>query len=219
MSSQWVDAAEAQRMGLAWKVCEPDDLLPAARRHAEILASQPISSLMAVKQTIVEPSRAEIAAATAREVAYFAELLGAAANTDALAELTQKRTSWHELPSRVGRDRRAARADCAPLDWELAYIGDHEADLAWLLFVDWACTEYEGVPRLARTPSREETIARYEQMSGRAVRNLRYNEVLAAVALGIPISRLETRLRNEGLLTGDLDLAGFCAERIRQLLG
>jgi enoyl-CoA hydratase/carnithine racemase len=93
MSSQWVDAAEAQRMGLAWKVCEPDDLLPEARRHAEILASQPISSLMAVKQTIVEPSRAEIAAATAREVAYFAELLGAAANTDALAELTQKRTS------------------------------------------------------------------------------------------------------------------------------
>ncbi len=24
MSSEWVDAAEAQRMGLAWKVCEPD---------------------------------------------------------------------------------------------------------------------------------------------------------------------------------------------------
>ncbi len=39
MSSEWVDAAEeAQRMGLAWKVCEPDDLLPEARRHAEILA-------------------------------------------------------------------------------------------------------------------------------------------------------------------------------------
>ena len=27
MSSEWVDADEAQRMGLAWKVCEPDDLL------------------------------------------------------------------------------------------------------------------------------------------------------------------------------------------------
>jgi hypothetical protein len=47
---------------------------------------------MAVKQTIVEPSRPEIAAATAREVAYFAELLGAAANADALAEFTQKRS-------------------------------------------------------------------------------------------------------------------------------
>ena len=91
MSSEWVDAAEAQRMGLAWKVCEPDDLLPEARRHAEILASRPISSLIAVKQTIVEPSRAEIAAATAREIVHFAELLGAAANADALAEFTQKR--------------------------------------------------------------------------------------------------------------------------------
>jgi hypothetical protein len=50
------------------------------------------------------------------------------------------------------------------------------------------------------------------------VRNLRYNEVLAAVELGIPVSRLETRLRNEGVLSGDFDLAGFCVERIRQLL-
>lgn len=106
----------------------------------------------------------------------------------------------------------------AVLDWEIAYIGDHEADLAWMLFVDWACSEYEGVPRLDGTPTREETVDRYEQLSGRTVRNLRYNEVLAAVELGIPISRLETRLRNEGLLTGDFDLAGFCVERIRQLL-
>jgi aminoglycoside phosphotransferase (APT) family kinase protein len=106
----------------------------------------------------------------------------------------------------------------AVLDWELAYIGDHEADLAWLLFVDWACTEYEGVPSLDGTPSREETIDCYERLSGRTVQNLRYNEVLAAVELGIPVSRLETRLRNQGQLTGDFDLAGFCVERIRQLL-
>lgn len=105
------------------------------------------------------------------------------------------------------------------LDWELAYIGDHEADLAWLLFVDWASTEYQGVPSLDGTPSREETVDRYERLSGRTVRNLRYNEVLAAVELGIPVSRLETRLRNQGLITGEIDLAGFCVERIRQLLG
>jgi aminoglycoside phosphotransferase (APT) family kinase protein len=99
-----------------------------------------------------------------------------------------------------------------------AYIGDHEADLAWLLFVDWACSEYEGVPRLDGTPRREETVHRYEQISRRTVRNLRYNEVLVAVQLAIPITRLETRLRNEGLLTGDFDLAGFCVGRIRRLL-
>lgn len=106
----------------------------------------------------------------------------------------------------------------AVLDWELAFIGDHEADLAWLLFLDWACSEYQGVPRLDGTPSREETVARYEQLSGRPVRNLRYNEVLAAVEVGLPVSRLENRLRDEGLLTGEFDLTGFCAERIHQLL-
>jgi aminoglycoside phosphotransferase (APT) family kinase protein len=107
----------------------------------------------------------------------------------------------------------------AVLDWELAYIGDHEADLAWMLFVDWACSEYQGVPRLDGTPTRDETIARYEQLSGRPVRNLRYNEVLAAVEMALPVSRLAARFRDEGLLTDDFDLIGFCVERIRQLLG
>jgi enoyl-CoA hydratase/carnithine racemase len=88
MSSEWVTAEEALRMGLVWKVCEPSKLIADARRHAEILASRPISSLMAVKQTIVEPTRPEIAAATARENAHFAELLGGQANAQALADFT-----------------------------------------------------------------------------------------------------------------------------------
>ena len=50
-------AQEALRMGLAWRVCEPDDLLPEARRHAEILAARPIPSLIAVKQTMTEPAK------------------------------------------------------------------------------------------------------------------------------------------------------------------
>jgi enoyl-CoA hydratase/carnithine racemase len=88
MSSEWVEANEAHRMGLAWKVCEPDELLSDARRHAEVLAARPISSLMAVKQTIVAPTRDGIAAATAREIEHFTVLMGAAANADALAEFT-----------------------------------------------------------------------------------------------------------------------------------
>jgi enoyl-CoA hydratase/carnithine racemase len=92
MSSEWVDAAEALRMNLVWKVCEPDELLVEARRHAEVLAAKPISSLMAVKQTMVEPNRAEVASARAREDAYFAQLMGAQANADALAEFTKGRS-------------------------------------------------------------------------------------------------------------------------------
>ena len=91
MSSEWVDAAEALRMGLVWRVCDPEELLPEARRYAEILAARPISSLMAVKHTMVEPIRPEIAAATERENAHFAELMGAQANAAALADFTNRR--------------------------------------------------------------------------------------------------------------------------------
>lgn len=85
LSSEWVSAEEALRMGLVWRVCEPDDLLPEARRHAEIIASRPLSSLMAVKHAMVEPTREAIVAATQRESCQFAELLGGAANADALS--------------------------------------------------------------------------------------------------------------------------------------
>lgn len=78
-------------MGLVWRICSPEELLPEARRHAEILAAKPISSLMAVKHTMVEPNRAQIAAASARENAHFAELMGAQANAAALADFTDRR--------------------------------------------------------------------------------------------------------------------------------
>lgn len=91
MSSEWVNAQEAQAMGMVWKVCEPEELLAEARRHAEILAARSIPSLIAVKQSIVEPIRPDIAAATERENAHFAELLGGQANAAALADFTAKR--------------------------------------------------------------------------------------------------------------------------------
>ena len=90
MSSEWVSADEALRMGLVWKVCEPEDLMGEARRHAEVLASRPISSLQAVKATMVAPIRAEIDAARARENQCFVELMGAQANADALADFNRK---------------------------------------------------------------------------------------------------------------------------------
>lgn len=93
LSSQWVDAAEALRMGIAWKVCEPDELLSEARRHAEILAAQSIPSLVAVKRTLTEPFREGIEAATARENAQFEMLLGGAANAAALADFTGRAKS------------------------------------------------------------------------------------------------------------------------------
>jgi enoyl-CoA hydratase/carnithine racemase len=92
LSSEWVDADEALRMGLAWKVCDPEDLMAEAGRHAAVLASRSIPSLMAVKETIVDPTRDAIAEAAKREYAQFEVLLGSAANADALSDFADRKT-------------------------------------------------------------------------------------------------------------------------------
>ena len=92
LSSEWVDADEALRMGLAWKVCDPEDLMAEAARHAAVLASRSIPSLMAVKETIVDPTRDAIAEAAKREYAKFEVLLGSVANADALSDFADRKT-------------------------------------------------------------------------------------------------------------------------------
>jgi enoyl-CoA hydratase/carnithine racemase len=91
LSAEWVSAEQALEMGLVWRLCEPDALLPEARRHAELLAARPISSLMAVKRTMVEPLREQVRAARDRENAAFAELMGAPANLEALTAFAEGR--------------------------------------------------------------------------------------------------------------------------------
>ncbi len=91
LSAEWVGAEEAHRMGLVWKLCSPDALLPTARRHAETLAARPISSLVAVKRTMTAPLREQIAAARERENAAFAELMGGPANLEALTAFAEGR--------------------------------------------------------------------------------------------------------------------------------
>lgn len=99
MSSEWIDAAFAKEMGLVWRVCEPAELLAQAIQHAEVLAAKPISSLMAVKRTMMEPRRAEIDAARERENECFRELMGGPANAEALAAFAQGRPAdFTQLP-------------------------------------------------------------------------------------------------------------------------
>ena len=91
LSAEWIGAEEAQRVGLVREVCEPEALLDVARRHAEVLAARPISSLVAVKRTVTAPLREGIDAARERENAAFAELMGGPANTEALAAFAEGR--------------------------------------------------------------------------------------------------------------------------------
>ncbi|WP_063046210.1 enoyl-CoA hydratase/isomerase family protein [Nocardia pseudovaccinii] len=91
MSAEWMTADEAAQIGLVRSVCTPEELMPTALRHARLLAARPISSLIAVKRTMIEPIRAEIAAARERENACFAELMGGPANTEALMAFAEGR--------------------------------------------------------------------------------------------------------------------------------
>ncbi|WP_139978463.1 enoyl-CoA hydratase/isomerase family protein [Nocardioides litoris] len=91
LSAEWVGAEEALATGLVWRVCEPDDLLAEAHRHAAVLASRPVSSLVAVKRAMTAPLRAGIAGARDRENAAFAELMGGPANLEALAAFAEGR--------------------------------------------------------------------------------------------------------------------------------
>lgn len=93
LSAEWVSAEEAREMGLVWKVCEPDELLPTARRYAATLAARPISSLRAVKRTMTEPLRSAIAETRERENAAFAELMGGPANLEALTAFAEGRAA------------------------------------------------------------------------------------------------------------------------------
>ena len=91
LSAEWILPEQAVETGLVWKVCEPDALLPEAHRHAALLATRPISSLVAVKRAMTEPLREGIRAARERENAAFAELMGGPANLEALAAFAQGR--------------------------------------------------------------------------------------------------------------------------------
>ena len=91
LSSEWLSADECLEMGLAFKVCDPKDLLEMTMRHAEVLASKPISSLIASKKVIMEPIRESLYAARRREDAAFQVLLGKPANMEAMTAFAEKR--------------------------------------------------------------------------------------------------------------------------------
>ena len=92
LSSEWISAAEAKELGLAWKVVAPDELMEVTLGHARTLAAKPISSLIAVKAAMTAGRQAAARAARDIEDASFQRLMGGPANMEALAAFADKRT-------------------------------------------------------------------------------------------------------------------------------
>ena len=87
-------------MGLVWQVCEPAAVVSTALQYATRLAKLPISSLRAVKQTMMAPLADGIDAARARENQCFVDLMGGPANTEALTAFAEGRQpDFTQLPA------------------------------------------------------------------------------------------------------------------------
>jgi aminoglycoside phosphotransferase (APT) family kinase protein/putative sterol carrier protein len=120
------------------------------------------------------------------------------------------------LPNMIFRDQEVA----AVLDWEMAFLGDPEADLAWWLFLDWCHSTGYGIPRLEGLSSEEETVARYEKLSGHPVEQLPYQKVMAAFRYGVITLRV-ARLMLEAKLpiaNEDMETNNVCTQWLARQL-
>jgi aminoglycoside phosphotransferase (APT) family kinase protein len=109
--------------------------------------------------------------------------------------------------SRIGniifKDYRAA----AVLDWEMVTLGDPAQDLGWWLFLDRHHAEGSGAPRLPGFPSRDATVARWVERTGRSAAELEFYEVFAGFRFAVVMVRLATLLVQYELMPPDTDLA------------
>ena len=92
LSGRWFSAQECLDMGFVWRVCEPDALEAETMAVAREWAANPIPSLVATKALMLAAGRREQAlAAHRRELLAYDELIGAPANTEAVAAFIDKR--------------------------------------------------------------------------------------------------------------------------------
>jgi aminoglycoside phosphotransferase (APT) family kinase protein/putative sterol carrier protein len=108
----------------------------------------------------------------------------------------------------------------ALFDWEMAFLGDPQADLAFFLLLDWVDSEGYGIPRLEGAPGRDETVERYQELTGWKVDQLFYNEVFAAFRAGVVILKVLKNFKKLGvaLPQDDAELNNPCTQRIAALL-
>ena len=107
--------------------------------------------------------------------------------------------------ARIGNLMFAEGTCAAVLDWEMVTLGDPAQDLAWYLFLDRHHSEGIGAQRLPGFPSREATVARYEELTGRTAEHLDYYEVFAAFRFSVIMIRVAQMIAEYGFLEADSD--------------
>ena len=115
----------------------------------------------------------------------------------------------------------------AILDWELAYLGDRHADLAWAMFDAFSTVDENGGTLISGLMPREVFLEKYQEKSGLAVdpRRLAYFQILelwkGIVLTGASSARVAYGLKtHQNILLGWVaSLAYPMTESLRLLLG
>jgi aminoglycoside phosphotransferase (APT) family kinase protein len=85
----------------------------------------------------------------------------------------------------------------AVLDWDMTTVGAPEHDLAWFTSLDVTQHRLFG-ERADGFPDRDATVARFEELSGRHVRDLAWYETLAMVRSAAVMTRISILRRDAG---------------------
>jgi enoyl-CoA hydratase/carnithine racemase len=91
LTCDWVDAEEAARIGLVWKVVPPEELRSTALDIAHRIARNPYQSVTATKRLLLSSKIDGVRAAFARELDNYALLLGGPANREAIEAVSRRR--------------------------------------------------------------------------------------------------------------------------------
>lgn len=96
-----------------------------------------------------------------------------------------------------------AEAVTGVLDWEGCALGPAELDLGWFVFINRMYTEGLGIPAPPGFPDRATTVARYEQLAGRGMKDFDYYEILGGLRVSTIIMRIATMMIEKGMLPAD----------------
>jgi aminoglycoside phosphotransferase (APT) family kinase protein len=91
----------------------------------------------------------------------------------------------------------------AALDWEQAALSSRELDLGWWLFSRRTHGEGLGIELPPGFLTREQTIARYEQLTGEPVRHIDFYEILNGLIGAIAVMRIGDTMIRAGALPAD----------------
>lgn len=90
-TAEWISAARALEMGMVARVVPDDQLLDTMMAKAREMAQWPVSSLQAIKQTLMVANRSAVQAALAIEDELMQKLAGSPENVEAITAFLEKR--------------------------------------------------------------------------------------------------------------------------------